>query len=93
MAAALVSRLQVVGRIYDGQIGVVATCYFSGADVAADAEGAAQDVLVLLSAGYTLADLRGGVVAAVQARATELGLTVNASDLDMPTYQHGAGPP
>ncbi len=93
MAAALVSGLRVVEKIYNGQVGIVATCFFSGDDVDPSIEGKPQDVLVLLASGYTLSDLRNGIVASVQAKATELGLTVNASDLDMPTLQHGAGPP
>ena len=92
MASALVTGLRIVGKIYDGQASIIATSYFSGADVSAEIEGTPRDALVLLNYDYTLSDLRNGIVASVQALATELGLTVNAANLTLPALQHGAGP-
>lgn len=89
MAYALVSGLRVTTKVYAAQCAMIATAYFWGDDVSADIEGSPYDMPLLLAAGYGLSDLKSAIVSAVQEKASELGLTVNSSDIDLASYETG----
>lgn len=89
MAKALVLGVRGSTPTMPGPTELIATCYFTGSDVLAAIEGHPQTVTVRLAAGFTLADLKTALVAAAQARSTELGLTVVSTDVDLLSFDSG----
>lgn len=89
MATAVVHALRPAGSpLFPGQSAYVASCVFWGADVPVEIRGQVYDVLVQLTDGYTLGDLKNALGQAVGAQATELGLSLNAGDIDLPGFEH-----
>jgi len=69
---------------------LVAVCCYFGNDVSGAVEGKPFELLITLPAGYMLNDLKDSIIAAVQAKATLLGLTVHTGDIDLPSYESGS---
>jgi len=67
----------------------VASCVFWGPDVDVTIRGQVYDVLIQLTDGYTLGDLKSALSQAVGDQATVLGLAVLATDIDLPSFEHG----
>lgn len=89
MALALVYALRPSNSplLPDG-CGLICGCAFWGADVSVARRGQSFDVLVRIApTTYTLADLRTAVTSAVQAKAVELGLTLDAGGVDMLSFE------
>lgn len=86
----MVHALRPAGSpLFPGQSAYVASCAFWGFDVPEPIRGQQYDVLVQLTDGYTLGDLKTALGQAVGAQATLLGLSVNAGDIDLPSFEHG----
>lgn len=89
MAKALVLDVRGSAQPTRGPTELIATCFFTGSDVPMPLEGQPQTVTVRVAAGFTLADLKTALVAAAQARGTELGLTVVSTDVDLLSFDSG----
>jgi len=89
MAKAFITGPRGSGQLGQGVFSLLITCYFTGSDVSANIDGQAFETVVQLADGYTLADLKNGMVNAAIAKSTELGLTLVASDIDVPSYESG----
>lgn len=87
MATAFVGDVRSGGKAPTGNVAFVAAMYFAGPDVDATMEGLSYDGSFLLPLGYTLADFKTGIRDAVLAKAAELGLTVVATDIDIPSFE------
>jgi len=66
---------------------VAAECWFWGDDVPARIDGQKFYLNVETVLNYSLADLKRDLVAAVQAKAAELELTVANTDINIPSYE------
>lgn len=89
MAVALVYALRPSNSplLPDG-CAIICGCAFWGADVPNGTRGQPFEVLARISqATYTLADLRAAVSSAVQAKAADLGLTLDAGGVDMLSFE------
>lgn len=89
MANAIVTQLRGSGRNLAGQVDLIATMYFAGADCPDRIEGQPFEYTVRLPSGYTLADLKSGMWNAASAQATALGLSLASTDVEMPVFGHG----
>lgn len=88
MASAIITAVRGSGRNLSGGADLIVTCCFNGSDVDSWVEGRAYEDTVRLPSGYSLADFMAGLAGAVQSRATILGLTVSASDVEFPVFAH-----
>lgn len=86
MATVLITTIRGSNKSFPGMVSLIATCYFSGDDAPAEVEGYPLEIPVNLPLAYTLADLKNGLLVAVQEKAAILGLTVANQDVDIPSF-------
>jgi hypothetical protein len=89
MASAVVRIKGPFGKGIPNKCVISAQCWFWGDDVSSDIDGQRYDLNVETVLNYSLADLKNDLVSTVQAKATELGLTVANNDISIPSYETG----
>lgn len=64
-------------------------CFFWGADVSEEIDGKTFQLQIVIEEALPLATFKQDIIAAVQAKAAELGITVNGSDINVPSFETG----